>query len=181
MHPLSAGVDVSVVVETSGAVRAGVSFLFVLAFGAVVLARYRGLVDRSVEDVVARPRVAVVYGLVAYVIVAFFAFYANDLLIRTGLVDTALGYVAFAILAGGGLALSGFGFVVAGTVLSDVLAGWGPRYGLVVGAALSAAGWLALPFEPALVAWLAVAAFGVGGRTRRWVHAERTVESEASG
>lgn len=168
--------DPSAVTETTGQVRAVGSFLLVFLCGGAILHLFAGFVDRSTDALLERPAVAVVYGLLAYVIVGFFGAYATDLLVRSGLANTPAAYVAPAILFGGSLVLGAVGFVVLGTVLTDL---WGhrqPQTGLVVGAAVSAAAWLAFPLVGSVLSWVVVSAVGIGGATRRWVHASEAVE-----
>jgi hypothetical protein len=167
-------VDPSVVVEAPGRVRAAASFLLVVALGGALLYRHGPLVDRSVEAFMERPLAAAVYGVLAYALVAFLGTYALSQLSRLGVgaatVATGVGAVV--------VALTGFGFVVVGTSITDVLGARHPWKGLVVGGALSAVGWVLLPLLAAVVTWTVVAAVGIGGPARKWVHAERTVESE---
>lgn len=171
-------VDPTAMADAPAFVRGAGSFLLVSLFGGVVLARREPLVDRAVDDVMGRPSVSVLYGLVAFVLVLFAGFYASDLLGRVGVAATPLGYVAIAILVGGVSTLAGLGYVVVGTLLTDLHGGRRPWYGLLLGAALSAVGWVALPVPAAFAVWVLVAAFGVGGRTRTWIHSERFEATE---
>jgi len=164
----------SVVVDAPGGVRAVASFLLVVAFGGALLSRYGGVVDRSVEAFLERPLVAAVYGLLAYGLVGFLGTYAYSQLARVGVDVGAVSVVVGVVV----LALTGFGFVVVGTTVTDVLGTRRPWKGLVVGGVLSAVGWLLLPLIAAVVAWTVLAAVGIGGPARKWVHAERSVESE---
>lgn len=169
--------DPSAVVETSGPVRGVGSFLAVLLVGGVFLYLYRGFVDRSTDAVMERPGVAVLYGLVAYLIVGFLGVYALDLVLRLGVSNTPIALVAPVIPVTGVLVLAGLGFAVVGTLITDLQGNRRPWRGLVLGAAISAATWVVLPPLVAFLAWAGVAAFGIGGTTRRWVHASRDVES----
>lgn len=168
------------IAETSGVIRAGASIAIVGLVGAGFLLTADRFVDRSVDETLDRPLVAVVYGLLAYVLVLVLALYANDLLSRVDLAGTPLGYLALAILVGGVLLLSGLGYLLVGLVLTDVLADRRPWQGLIVGVALSALGWVALPPVAAIAAWVVVPAVGIGGPMRSWVHRERTVDAEKS-
>lgn len=154
------------------------SVAVVVLVGGGFLGWSSAFVDRAVDDTMAKPAVAIVYGLLAFVLVVFAGFYANDLLSRVGLAGTPLGYVALAILVVGVLAVGSLGYLVVGTVLTDLYGDRRPWPGLLVGASISAACWLALPLAAAAPAWVVVAAVGVGGTTRTWVHSERTVDTE---
>lgn len=170
--------DPSTVTAISPVAKAVGSFVLVTLVGAGYLSRYAGLVDRSVEDTMERPVIAIVYGLFAYVLVLFFGVYALNVLTSVGVTGTPLGYVVLAVLAGGVLGVSGLGYLVVGTLVTDLYAGRRPWYGLALGAALSAVAWLVLPPLPAAAAWIFVAAVGVGGPTRTWVHSDRAAEVE---
>lgn len=171
-------VDPGTVADASAVVRGLGSFVLVGLVGAVILARRDGVVHRAVDDAMDRPAVAVIYGMVSFVLVLFAATYANNLLAHAGLAATPVGYVAFVVLAGGLACLAGLGYLVVGTLLTDVRGVRSPRRGLVVGAALSSVGWLLLPAATALAVWVIVAAFGVGGLTRTWVHSERVLTAD---
>ncbi|WP_280535864.1 hypothetical protein [Halopenitus sp. POP-27] len=166
---------------SSPVVRAAVSFLLVVAFGGGIIVRRRGLLDRAIADTMARPAAAVPYGLAAYGLAAFAGLYANDLLTRLGLAGPPMGYLAAAVLVVGLSFLGGLGFLVVGTIVTDLFGGRRARSGLLVGATLSAVGWLVLPTVGAVLVWVAVAAVGVGGRTRTWVHSSRTVPADVEG
>jgi MFS family permease len=169
--------DPAVVADAHPLVRAIVAFVVVAACSGLVLGLRGSLVDRAVDDTMENPAVAVVYGLGAFVFVVFATLYANNVLLQLGLVGT-LGFVAAAVLLGGVALLGGLGYVVVGTLLTDVFGTRRPRQGLVVGSAISAVCWFALPALVAFLAWVLVAAFGVGGPTRTWFHGERSVRTE---
>ncbi|MFB6227943.1 MAG: hypothetical protein ABEH88_05065 [Halobacteriales archaeon] len=171
-------IDPGVVTDSSRPIRAAVSLLVVTLIGQVLQVRYGGLLDRAVNDVRDRPRVAVIYGVVAYGILAFSGFFLNNVLVQSGTLDTPLAFIALILVTLSVLVLSSFGFLVVGTVLVDLRTGHLPWQAPVLGGVVSAVPWLVLPFVTGVVAWLAVAAFGVGGRTRTWVHSSRTVESD---
>ncbi|MBV0926201.1 hypothetical protein KTS45_18500 [Halomicroarcula limicola] len=167
-----------VVTGTSGAVRAVGSFALVLLFGGAVLYRHEGFVDRSLDALVDRPGVAVFYGLMAYLIVLAVGLYGISQLGRVGVADTLLGRLAVVCILAAIMLLTGFGFLVVGTLVTDLWGHHRPVYGLVVGAGLSAIGWLVLPVIGGLAVWVVLAAFGIGGATRLWYHAERSVDVE---
>jgi hypothetical protein len=172
--------DPTAVVDAPPVVRALVSTILVGLCGALVLARRDTLVDRAVDDTMGSPTVAVVYGLGAYVFVLFAAFYANNVVLQLGVADTPLAAVAAVVIVGGVALLAGLGYVVVGTLLTDLYGTRRPWLGLLVGSGLSAVGWLVLPLLPAFALWVLVGAFGVGGPTRTWFHGARTVQSERS-
>lgn len=159
-------------------VRAVASFVLVGVCGGALLARSGSLVDRAVDDTMAAPALAVVYGLGAYVFVLFVGFYANNLFLQFGVTGTPLGSVAGLVLLGGLSLLCGFGYAVVGTLLTDLYAERRPWLGLLVGSAIGAVGWFVLPALFAFAAWVVVAAFGVGGPTRTWFHSDRGVPAE---
>ncbi len=171
-------IDPIAVADSPPHVKALVSAVLVALVGVGLLGRHGGFVDRAVDDTMDRPAIAVVYGLFAYILVLFFGFYANDLMARAGVADTPVGYLALAIIVGGVLVLSSLGYLVVGTLLTDLYRGRGARSGLVAGALLSGVSWLVLPVLAGAAVWILVAAVGVGGPTRTWVHSERTAPPE---
>lgn len=172
--------DPSVVGDVGTVGRAAGSFVAVGAVGAGFLARYSDVVDAAVEDTLARPGAAVAYGLFAYVVVAFLGLFVTNLLIQAGVSSTPLAYLVPAVPAVGVVVLGGLGFAVVGTLLTEVGGPRRRRLGVLFGATISAVGWLVLPLVPAFFAWVLVAAFGVGGMTRTWIHSERTVRTEVN-
>ncbi len=172
-----AQIDPSIIIDIGGPVRAVVSFLVVMLVAGLVRAQFDGLLDRAVDDVVDRPRVAIVYGLFAYGLVLFGGLYISDILLRVGATGTSFGYAVLMFLTIGVLVISGVGFLVVGTIVEDLRSGRQGWLGPFVGAAISTVPWLLLPFTASAAVWIAMAAFGVGGRTRTWVHATRSIES----
>jgi hypothetical protein len=174
----AAQIDPASLADASRPIRAAASFLTVLLVGGVLRVRFGGLLDRAVDDVMDRPRVAVIYGILAYGLLVFAGFYLNDMLIRAGMLDSPLAFAMLSVLIVGVVVLSSFGFLVVGTIVTDLRTGSRSRQAPVFGAVISTVPWLVLPVTAGAVAWLAVAAFGVGGRTRTWVHATRPVEPD---
>jgi len=164
-------VDAAAVVGAPAPVKALASFLATTTFGGAVLYRYGPRVDDAVEASAASPLVSALYGLAAYVLAAFAASYLFSQLPRLGLGGTATGVVGVAVLALVGLSLGGAGFAVAGAWLAGVAGGNDPWPGLLAVGGVGAAAWLVLPGLAAPAAWLAIAAVGVGGPTREWIHA----------
>ncbi|MBX0324457.1 hypothetical protein EGH21_15615 [Halomicroarcula sp. F13] len=162
--------DPSMVTEASPAVRAAASFLLTILFGGAVIYRGGGRLDGAVEASSERPLAAVVYGLMAFGIVTFFVVYAFSQLANLGIgttVLTALGAVVFAVAF---LSLGGLGFAVVGVWVTESFGGRDPWAGLVGVGAVSAVAWLVLPAVVSVAVWLAIAAIGLGGPARRWVH-----------
>lgn len=174
-------VDLSYATSAPDFVRATAAFVVVAVVGAGFLARRRGVVDNAVNDTIDRPKVAVAYGLVAFGLVGLLALFANNLLVQSGLTTTPLALLIVVIPVVGVAVVGGLGFLVVGTLLTGLNGQHRPRHGVVFGAALSAACWVVVPLLASVVAWLLVAAFGVGGTTRTWVHSERTVATETDG
>jgi len=173
-------VDPSVVVELAAPARALGSFVLVLLFGGALRYRYGGFVDRSVDACVDRPGVAVVYGLMAFGFVAFAGGYASSQLSQLPVGSVALATVAVTVAGSVALVLVGLGYAVVGTLVTDVGGRRRPWQGLVLGATISAVGWLFLPFIGGVLAWVLVASFGIGGPTREWLHSDRRVESSSN-
>lgn len=168
----------STIAEANGVTRAIVSVALIGLVGAAWLTWKDRFVDRAVDDTLERPLIGVFYGILAFVLVLFAALYVSNVITRLGLVETPLGYVVLAILVGGVGLLAGFGSLVVGILVTDVLAVRRPWQGLALGTGLCAVGWLFLPELAAAAVWVLVPAIGLGGPMRRWVHRDRTVESE---
>ena len=173
--------DLSAIFGLSGEVYAGLSFLTVLVSGIALLVTRERFVDRAVDRVVEGSPLAVLYGILPFFFVAFAGGYALSQFARAGVANLwlARGWSLFVALVGVGFA--GLGYLVVGTYLTEIEGERRPWHGAVVGAVLSALPWLLLPTVPAVLLWVLGAAAGLGASTRRWVHGERTVETEASG
>jgi hypothetical protein len=166
------------VVGVGGPTRAVASFLLVLVVGTAIRYRWGDVLDRSVEATVERPARGTIYGVAAVVFGWLMVAYAFAQAFRLG---TALGTAAVALGTAGALVVVAAGFVVVGTTVVTILdRGWAWA-GPFVGAAISGLAWLALPFGPGLAVWLLLAAVGVGGPARRWVHASQSVERAVDG
>jgi len=170
-----AGMDPAGVAGAGGPVRAAASFVSVLLVGTVLRSRFGGRVERAVDDLVDRPRVAVFYGALAYGILLLTGLYANDILIRTATLGTA-GFVVFGALVLGMVLLTSVGYAVLGSVVTELWTGRRSWLAPVLGAAISVVPWLLLSFSAGTLAWIVLAAFGIGGRTRTWVHATRSTD-----
>ncbi|MEF8841186.1 MAG: hypothetical protein V5A62_06115 [Haloarculaceae archaeon] len=171
-------VDPAILAEAPGMAWAAASFALVLLFGGGLLYRYGSFVDRSVDASMDRPYVAVAYGVMAFGLVAFVGGYAASQLTRVGVGGTGLLLVVVGGVVLVALVLGALGFLVVGTLVTDVQGRRRPWHGLVLGAALSAVGWLLLPLVGGGLAWVLLAAFGIGGPTRLWFHTPRRVDPE---
>lgn len=176
--PLAAGFDPSVVVDVPGPVRAAASFLLVLAFGTALLRRRGPAVERAVDRTVEGSPVAVIYGVMAFVLVGFAGGYIISQAARVGVSGSFLPWLVVVGVGAGVTVLAAFGYTVIGTWLTEVEGARRPWPGVVVGAALSSLPWLVLTPLTAVLLWMAVAAVGIGTPTRIWVHGERTLETE---
>jgi hypothetical protein len=154
------------------------SVALVLVFGGVAIYRYGNRVDRSVDSLIDRPGIAVAYGLIAYILVLFSALFLFSQIGRLGVANSFLTPIWSLGLAAAIGAVTGYGFVVVGTLLTDIQGQRRPQHGLVLGALLSGVGWVALPFMGGVAVWTVVAAFGIGGSMRKWIHSEHTVEAK---
>lgn len=174
-------VDVTALGGLPGYLKAAVSFVLVVLLGGLILHRSEPFVRRSLAALRERPYSAVPYGLMAYVVVLTVGLFGISQLGRAGVASTLVGRLAALLVVGVVASLTAFGFLVVGTLLTDLRGQGRPTHGLLVGAALSAVGWLVLPTAGGLAVWILVAAFGLGGAVRRWFHAERAVEMERAG
>jgi hypothetical protein len=176
--PVVGQLDPGVAAELSGPLRGAVSFVLVLVTGAVMLRLRPTGVSRAIDAISERPAVAVLYGVAGYVIVGIVGLYGVTTLARLSIAGGVLVRIVVVVGSVFVLALTSFGFLVAGTLLTGLSGGRQPSYGLLVGAALSAGTWVLFSPAGSVAASLAIAAFGIGGSVRVWIHSERTVETE---
>lgn len=169
-------VDPSVLVDTP-TLRAVVVFVLVVAVGGAVLYRSERFVSRSVKSSADSPVVSAIYGLAAHGMVAFAAGVATSQMASVGVTQPVLQLGTMAAFGVVLLGLGGLGFAVVGTWVTGVLDHQRPWEGLVAVAAVLAVGALVLPLLLAAGLWLFLASVGVGGPTRKWVHAEHTAAS----
>ncbi|WP_146417778.1 hypothetical protein [Haloarcula hispanica] len=167
--------------ELSRPLRGLVSFVLVLVAGALVLRLRRNYVDESIDAISDSPATAVLYGIAGYVIVGIVGLYGATTLARLSVAGGVFVRVAILISSAFVLVLTSFGFLVVGTLLTDIFGSRRPTYGLLIGAFLSAVSWVLLSPAGSIVSSLAIAAFGIGGSARIWIHSERTVETELGG
>ena len=140
---------------------------------AAVRHRRPGLLDRGVDATLERPLTAPLYGVAAAAGGGVVVAYGLQGAIRLG---GGIGRIAAGLALGGALVAAGFGLAVVGTGLTTVVDDRRPWTGPFVGAGVSALVLVALPGRAGLVGWAALAATGVGGSARRWLHASRSVE-----
>ena len=165
-------------VESSGPLRGVLSF-FVMFVLALAVLRLRGpTVDRAVDRTADGSPVAVVYGVVAFGLVALVGGYGLSQVARVGIGAWVLQPAGIATVGGALATLGAFGYVVLGVYLTDLMGGRNPLLGALSGAVVSALPWLVLPPLPALGGWILLAAVGLGAPTRRYIHGERTVATE---
>lgn len=167
--PLQA-VDPAAVAETSGALRAAVAFPATVLLGGVAVYRYRARIDDAAGASMANPALSAVYGALAFGALVFGAAFALSELSRFGMLGPAVSAALGVGLVVAVVALGSFGFGVVGAGLADALGSRDPMVGLVGAAGASAVAWLLLPFALGALAWVAIAAVGVGGPAREWVH-----------
>ena len=117
--------------------------------------------------------------MIPFAAVVFLGGYVLSQTARAGVTNRILVWVLGTAVAVGIVTFAGLGYLVVGAYITEMEGARRLWTGAAVGAALSAVPWLVLPTLPALATSAAVAAVGLGGTTQRWVHGERTVESEA--
>lgn len=178
--PAAQALGPSAIEQVPPGYRAAAAFALVVAFGAAALFRSQRFVEAAVDSSMRRPHVAVVYGAIAYGLVAFLGLLALMQLSLIGITDSAVVYAAAAAVGVAAFALGGLGYVVVGTRSLELLGDRQPWNGLVLGAVTSGVIWLVLPPGPAALVWLGVAAVGIGGPVRTWMHDERGVTPEAA-
>lgn len=176
--PALAAVDATTLGGLSSVDRAAGSFVLVLLFGVGVLYRSQRFVEHSIDSSMARPHISLVYGLIGYGIVVSVGLYGITQLPTVGVVTSMIATALAVVVVGCILALAGLGYTVVGSGLLELTGDRQPWNGLVLGATISAITWLALPALAAAVVWVIVAAVGIGGPVREWIHDERTVETE---
>lgn len=174
LAPLQWSIDPTGVVASDPG-RAVASVLLVVGVAVAVRYRRAGLLDRAVDATLERPLVTPLYGVAASVLGWLVVAYLFGQALRLG---GAIGQVAVALGIGIALAVGGFGFAVVGASLTTILGDRRPWAGPLVGAGCSGLVLLALPDRIGLVGWAFVAATGLGGAARRWIHASASVERQ---
>ena len=168
------GIDPTTVVASDPG-RAAASFLLVLTVAAAVRYWRAGLLNRAVDATLERPLTAPLYGVATSALGWLVIAYAFGQALRLG---GAVGQAGVVLGVGVALCAAGFGFVVVGATLMTVVGDRRPWAGPLVGAGLGAVVLVALPRPVGLVVWVFVAATGLGGVARRWIHASASVERQ---
>lgn len=169
-----------VLLDLPGPALGALSFALVLLVGTGLLIWRPGAVDRAVDLTVEGTPLSIIYGVIAFGMVAFVGGY---LITQLGQVATsaALLQVSVGLVGLAAVALGGFGYAVFGTWLTQVEGDRRPWPGVALGAALSAAPWAVLPPLGAALAWILLAAVGLGNATQDWIHSDQPTESELRG
>jgi hypothetical protein len=172
--------ELSPLYDVPAPVRAAISFVLVLAVGAGLLCFRERAVHRAVDLTIKGTPLAVVYGGIAFGLLAFVGGYA---IAQMGRVTTDLVFLRASLVALGlaGVALGGFGYLVGGIWVTEVEGDRRPWVGAAVGAGISAVPFMVPTLFVAVLGWLLLAAFGLGNVTREWIHGDRTVEAEGGG
>jgi hypothetical protein len=173
--------DPSALLALSGPAYAALSFVSILVAAVLLLSRREAVVDRAVDRATQGLPLAAVYGVIPFATVVFVGGYILSQTTRIGVTSRLLVWVLAAVVVVAMVVLAGLGYLVAGGYVTELEGERRLWTGAVVGAGLSALPWLLLPTLPAAVVWIVVAAVGLGGTTQKWVHGERTVETEARG
>jgi len=160
------------IVDAPPAVRALAAFLLSTLFGGAVLYRYGNRLPAAVDTSMSNPLVSLVYGFVAYGLVAFFAGYAYSQIARIGVSSPIVGLVLTGVLGILLFALGGIGFAVVGGWVAEIAGLRDAWFGLVGTGLAAAAAVLVLPFVIGALVWFALAAIGLGGPVKRWIHAD---------
>jgi hypothetical protein len=167
----TAQVDPSAITQVSSPVRALASLLLVLVFGSAVRYLYEEFVEDAISSSMDQPLNSFIYGVLALGGVAFLGGYAITQVSRLRVGPLlSLTQIVLGVLV---LTLAGLGFTVVGTRITELLDERQLWYGVGIGAVISAVAWLIPSFLLALLIWSIVAAVGVGGPTREWLHATR--------
>jgi hypothetical protein len=158
----------------SASIRALSAFLASTLFGGVAIYRYSGRLAAAADASTESLPLSVLYGFLAYGLVGFIVAYGYTQLTGLGVGTPALTVLGGVVLGGGLLALSGVGYVVLGVWLTDSAGIGDPWTGLVGVGLVGAAAVLVLPLVAGAVVWFGIAAVGIGGPVRTWVHADAT-------
>lgn len=168
--------ELTAVLELPRFVRAPIAVALVLILGALLLRRYRGVVERSIDASTARPIAALGYGIAAHATLIFAGAYITSQLAQLSLSGRSLGVLGFWI---GGLILAvtaALGFTVVGTVLIELRGAESRWQGLAVGAGIAG---IAAAFDPLIggIIWVVAVSTGVGGPVRDWVWAAEDTQA----
>lgn len=166
--------DPAIFLDLPGVVRGPIAFGAVFLFGATVLWRFDGVVDRSIDASIDRPLTSLGYGLAAHAVLIFAGAYLTSQFAQLTLSGRSLGVIGiwFGLLL---LAFAaGLGFTVVGAAAVELGSASSRRRGLVVGAVLAGLAALVDPLVGGLI-WLITVSTGIGGPVRAWLHAAEDV------
>lgn len=168
--------DPSMLLELPAVVRGPIAFVAVFLFGAAMLWRFDGVVDRSIDASIDRPLSSFGYGIAAHATLVFAGAYLTSQLAQLTLSGQSLGVVGIWIGLGLLAVAAGLGFTVVGTAVVEF--GWvRSRWrGLVVGSILAGLAGLVDPVIGGLI-WLVTVSTGIGGPVRSWFHAAEDVST----
>lgn len=168
--------DLTWVLELSGIVRGPVAFGLVLAIGSVLLWRYEGVVDRSLDRSMARPLRSLGYGVAAHATLAFAGVYLTSQFAQLRISGQSLAPLGIGL----GLLLlvvaAALGFTVVGLAVVEVGLERPRWQGVLAGAALAGVAGALAPVVGGLI-WIVAVSTGIGGPVRAWVRASEDVEA----
>ena len=172
-------VDPTVLADASMPIRVVGAFVLVFVSGAALLSRSAGFVDRSVDALLGAPLRAAAYGAMAQVGVLLLGFYALSQLTGLGSIGPVLGTVGSWGLVLTFVVFAGLGFTVVGTAVTDAVGDRQDWSGLAIGATVAASVWVLPTLLASALVWTVVVAIGIGGPTRRWLHASKGGDPDA--
>lgn len=167
--------DPTSLLELPGLVRGSIAFAVVLVLGAVLLWRYEGVVDRSLDQSTARPLRSLGYGVAAHATLVFAGAYLTSQFAQLQVsgqslapLGIGLGVLMLAVAAALGFTVVGMAVVEIGLER--------PRWQAVLaGAALAGVAGALTPLVGGLI-WIVAVSTGIGGPVRAWVRASEDVE-----
>ncbi|WP_336023708.1 hypothetical protein [Halobellus salinisoli] len=177
---LQTAYDPSIVASAPASYRAAAAFLSTVLVGGAVHYRYGNRLRAAVEASTENLPLAVFYGFFAYALAGFLVAYGFTQLAGLGVGSPVVLTIAFVVLGGALLTLGGIGYVVLGVWLADRAGLGDPWIGLLGASLVGAVAVLVLPFVLGAVAWFGLAAFGIGGSVRRWIHADAAERQAAN-
>lgn len=164
--------DPSAVVGAPAPIRATVALLSSVLTGGVITYRYGRRLDAAVAAARENFTLNLFYGLFAYALAGFLVAYGFAQIASLGVEAPLALLLALVVLGGALLLLGGIGYAIVGTWLASTT-GLGDSWIGVVGVSLVGAAIVyVLPFFLGAALWFAIAAIGLGGPVRRWVHAD---------
>lgn len=166
---------------SSAPTRAMIAFLASTLVGGFVLYQYGDRVDVAVKASTANPPVSVIYGVMAYGLVAFFGAYGFSQFARIGIGATTVAAISGIVLLLILLGLGGIGYAILGSWFADAAGFRDPFLGLVAVGFVGAVAVLVLPTLPGTVVWFVIASVGLGGPVKNWVHKDNAKRQAKEG